>query len=334
MKQSHNRRGVSPEYRQRLRDTLAGILSRDRRGTPSRLRQLCENLIEIFDASSKRRYIGVYGQQKAGKSTLFNSIIREEVLPVKAIPTTGSIIDLIRNPEAKDYTVTCCKGTNRYPKNFNTAEEVCNFLDKVATQKQPVDKVEVKAAFPHAAEFMTPGCILRDTPGAIANPDDAEAERLKEDSQKTLDSLSEVCIPIFCVSGEAIGSTDDKELYDNHLRDRFCLHVITHRDGDDNEEVVQDLDDKLGIYHDNIDENPIICTGKSNKRSPFVDRGLDDLAEQIRAFLDEGSLAGKMFIMAKYISECHIDGNLPWKVDVVLIDKLNHLVEEIENDEN
>lgn len=322
---------IQPADRARLRDVLAIILSRHPNDT-SHLRQLCVNLVEIYDASSSRRYIGVYGQQKAGKSTLFNSIVGEEVLPVKAIPTTGSIIDLIRNERASDYTVTAYRNQAPFPRKFSTAAEVCAYLDKVATQKDPFDKVEVEAAFENACSFMTSGCVLRDTPGAIADPEDALADRLKEDSQKTIASLDEVCIPIFCVNGDAIGSQDDKNLYDAYLRDRLCLHVITHRDGDDNTGSIADFDEKFGIYHDKIAENPVICTGKSTRKKPFVDIGLKELAGQISAFLDEASLSVKMLKMAEYIMQKQEE--LPWVTDVVLMDNLKQLIDRIKEDEN
>lgn len=322
---------ILPEYRGKLRNALADILSRCPNDT-SHLRQLCVNLVEIYDASSSRRYIGVYGQQKAGKSTLFNSIVGEEVLPVKAIPTTGSIIDLIRNERVSDYTVTAYRKQAPFPRKFSTAEEVCAYLDKVATQKDPFDKVEVEAAFINARSFMTSGCVLRDTPGAIANPEDALADRLKEDSEKAIASLNEVCIPIFCVNGEVIGSQDDMDLYSTYLRDRLCLHVITHSDGGKNKDVVADFDEKFGIYHDNISENPIICTGKKNRKSPFVDIGLAELASQINAFLDEASLSAKMLKMAEYILQKKDE--LTWVRDVLLMDNLEQLIERIKEDEN
>lgn len=329
--QPYKQMDINPNLQKELRDSLAEALSRDSAKKPQ-LKGLCVNLVQMYDATTpgKRRYIGVYGQQKAGKSTLFNSIVGEEVLPVSDTPTTGSLIDLVRNPDAKAYVVSGYRnGEQSVPKSFSTAKATSDYLAMVAAQVDPFDRVTVEAPFPHSNKLMSAWCVLRDTPGAIANPEDALQERLKEDSRKTLASLDEVCIPVFCVNAETVGAADDLELYNNHLKNRLCLHVLTHQDGGAKDETIQDFYEKFHIVPDLISENPVICTGKTDMGKPYVDIGLEELTMRMEAFLDRESLANKMLSMAQFICQKYKNEDLPWYIDKTLIDRLKRIMDKI-----
>lgn len=316
-----------------IRNALAQLVASGRLNgseTPSLLR--CDRLINFYDMVSKKQEDGcvfaVYGSPKMGKSTLFNSIIGADVLPRRPIPTTGSVIDL-RKKARKDYEVVCKRNGEPYWKHFKTPEMVCEFLDTYATQDNPCDSVFVTGPFPDAAEFITEQCVLRDTPGAEAILDATDRvvdERLKEDSSKTLQSLQEPCIPLFCVSAKTIGQKQDLDFYSNYFQGRCCLHVITRIDGInedlESQEVLNIKDDfrhTFGIFPSETIPAPVVCTGIKDAASGCtrVNIGLEDLAREMQNLISLPKLGDDLRNVADYILRHDIDWDAGYDKEIL-----------------
>ena len=318
-----------------VRDELAKLVAVGRRdASPSGTLNRYYDLLRLFDITCNRSKDGcvfaVYGSPKTGKSTLFNSLMGEAVLPACPIPTTGSIIDLRKDTKRSDYEVDCRRNGGISHRNyFPDTRGVCDFLKKYATQKTPCEKVIVTGPFPKAASFISHRCSLRDTPGAEALLDTETRvvdDRLREDSEKTLASLKEPCVPLFCVSARTIGQQQDMDFYSAHFRSKCCLHVITHIDA-----VSTDLGDPavtakaerfrevFGVFPSSDCPNPIVCTGILNRPGGdrFVNIGLQELCDEMKVFLDPSGLGARILDTATFVLNHGIDWDDHGKKEII-----------------
>ena len=233
------------EWNSQLRDALALIVS-GMRPEDGKLRRRYSALIQLYDQvlgqgniGNQTLSIGVYGCPKKGKSTLLNSLLGEEILPDKAIPTTSSIITLRRDKNREDYEVNCyAEDGDKRTVHFENPSEVRKDLDQWGSHQGKDPRwatIDVIGPFPHANKKLSPNFILRDTPGAEAYVSEEEQghrveEELKRDSERAFKSIERTDLHLFCVSCEAIGSERDKRFYDNFFTERACIHVLTKRD--------------------------------------------------------------------------------------------------------
>lgn len=331
----------------RLRDTLAALVASGYRlKGPEKLLNRYSALIRLYDTASTKDKKGcifaVYGSPKMGKSTLFNSLMGENVLPVKPIPATGTVIDLIKDKRKSNYEVAC-QGEHTLINTFATPDDVCRFLNTYATQGSTFDSIKVTGAFPNAREFLTQRCILRDTPGAEARFNNEEEaggssnENLKADSEKAFASLKENCIPLFCVSAETIGQKEDVTLYDEYFRDLCCLHILTHidkrtKDTQSAEAMAagNEFRKKFSILPSADAPNPIVYTGISNKAGgqKFVDLGLDELEEEMKGFTSPETLEHKLRDIAVYLNEQKQEHGTPvFPADEIYYQRLSKVLE-------
>lgn len=336
-----------------LRDAFAAIVAVGRRAhAQSETLERFYHLLNLYDAVCGKKQKGcvfaVYGIPNMGKSTLLNSLMGESILPESPIPTTGSVIELQKDDNHDGYNVVCWRnGHPEYPYVCKDAESVYSFLDKHATQDNPCESIRITGRFPNARQFMTDGCILRDTPGVeaalqaeIECPVD---ERARADSDKALASIDDNCIPLFCVNAQTIGQQEDKKLYDRYFTHRCCLHVLTHIDSrsedvrsPEAQSAIDDFAKKFGIFPSSIDPKPVVCTGinKHSDGNRFVNIGLDELEEKMKSFLPE-QLQQRLFKVSQFIldekeKDVHIiDWEVPqiyWKKMQVAVDKLTEIM--------
>lgn len=309
-----------------LRDTIAQLVFLgNQSGKATDTLQRYQELISLYDTVCKIDSDGcvfaVYGSPKMGKSTLFNSIMGAEVLPNHPIPTTGSIIDLKKDKERRDYEVTCKRNGKPFTNHFREPKQVCEHLDKYATQKNPFNSVTVTGPFPDAADFVTDKCILRDTPGAEACMDTTARDvddLLRRDSQTALASLNEPCIPLFCVNAKTIGQGQDRDFYQKYFKNRFCLHVLTHIDAIsqdiDSQEVLKNKDDfmeKFDIIQAENEPKPIVCTGIRDMPGgdTMVNIGKEGLVAAMKKLISPTELGKIIRDIAVYIRDNGVD----WK---------------------
>ncbi|MBU8907448.1 dynamin family protein [Desertibacillus haloalkaliphilus] len=135
----------------------------------------CEQLVEKLD--DNQLVIAFCGQFSAGKSTLINELIGQEVLPSHPIPTSANIVKVkaARHPEVvvtfKDKGTVTFKGEGA----FDSVEQYCMDGDSV-------DIVDIR----EPNEQLPKGVTLLDTPGIDSTE---EAHRLATESHLHLADL-------------------------------------------------------------------------------------------------------------------------------------------------
>jgi len=147
------------EYHQN-KDRLLGSLERLKTliaqdGEPRRMSEL-HNLIHKL--KENQFYLVVLGQFKRGKTTLINTLLGADLLPVGVLPLT-SIITLIRHGEQATGEVTFLNGTT---KKISLPE----LPDYVTETGNPENRKGVKRVdITYPSPFLAGGVVLIDTPG-------------------------------------------------------------------------------------------------------------------------------------------------------------------------
>ena len=250
--------------------------------------------------------IGVYGSPKAGKSTLLNSLLGEEVLPATPIPTTGSIIDLKREAGRENYELLCHRDRDTRIVRKNRGSDVREYLDKFGTQNRPFDRIEIRGPFPYALPFMAPNFTLRDTPGFETESID---ELLENDSEKAMKAIADTDLCIFCVRGDAIGQDRDVQIFEKFFKDRFCVHVLTHMEGLSGAEKLESLNDfyeKFQIVPDDVDPKILAYTGidySDETDTALINVGREELIEALNCYLKPELIVERIKLISKYITE-------------------------------
>lgn len=292
-------------------------------------------LLSNYDKAKNKAgiIIGVYGSPKAGKSTLLNSLLGEEVLPATPIPTTGSIIDLKRDAECEYYELLCRRdGEAPHIVRKNRGSDVREYLDKFGTQNRPFDRIEIWGPFPNALPFMTPNFTLRDTPGFETESID---ELLESDSEKAMKAIDSTDLCIFCVRGDAIGQDRDVQIFEKFFRNRFCVHVLTHMEGLSGDEKLESLNDfyeKFQIVPDDVDPKILAYTGidySAETDTSLINVGREELIEALNHYLAPGLIVERIKLISKYITE-HPD-LIGWPVPQLFLKTLKGLIKSTES---
>lgn len=331
---------VTPEDRERMlieafgnivgEGSLVGIPRTEQHFNWQRYSYLLSN----YDKAKNKAdiIIGVYGSPKAGKSTLLNSLLGEEVLPATPIPTTGSIIDLKRDAECEYYELLCRRdGEAPHIVKKSRGSDVREYLDKFGTQKRPFDRIEIRGPFPNALPFMTPNFTLRDTPGFETESID---ELLESDSEKAMKAIDSTDLCIFCVRGDAIGQDRDVQIFEKFFRNRFCVHVLTHMEGLSGDEKLESLNDfyeKFQIVPDDVDPKILAYTGidySAETDTSLINVGREELIEALNHYLAPELIVERIKLISKYITE-HPD-LIGWPVPQLFLKTLEGLIKSTE----
>lgn len=339
---------------QQLRDQLALVLSEyyrtfgedndnEKKPLPPFFKKW-KSIIDIYDIvkGNKPRIIGVYGTPKMGKSTLLNSLVQEDVLPRGIKPVTGSVINMERHQHDQEYFVTCFRtGDDGKETLFNVYQhpnvaKVREYLDRVAGQTNPSDRVEVRGPFPNALAFFQDKYKLRDTPGAISK-EDAKSANLSRDSRRAIQSMEEVCLPLFCVSCESLQEKNHVQYYRDFFADRICIFVITKCDDlteEDRLEIRNTILNDYGIMKDDINI-PLIYTGKKQNEDPYITQeSCETLEKEIQHILSEDYVEKAVHMSCRgVIKVINKDGNkdggsLGWPVPEVTLKYIQYLLDE------
>jgi len=137
--------------------------------------------------SANRFYLAVLGQFKRGKTTLINSLLGADVLPVAVVPLT-SIITILSHGERPEVTVRFVSG--------KTQRIGIKELEQYVTERhnpqntKSVKHVEVRYPSP----YLKDGILLVDTPGV--------GSTYRHNTEVTHSFLAQVDAAIFLVSGD------------------------------------------------------------------------------------------------------------------------------------
>ena len=104
----------------------------------------------------KQIVISVFGQFKRGKSTLINSILKEQILPVGIIPVTSVVTRI-------EYGEIAARVHFEENQNYVDIEEINQFVNE---KHNPNNTKKVKSvSLWYPSEFLKNGIVLVDTPG-------------------------------------------------------------------------------------------------------------------------------------------------------------------------
>lgn len=257
--------------------------------------------------------IGVYGLPNMGKSTLLNTILGESILPVDVIATTGSVID-IKRKNTSDYEVISTVSQSEddaIPIHLPTAKDVRDYLVRHGSQKDPFSSIEISGPFPNAMSFMKNNYVLRDTPGfERLSEGQVRSERLEEDTKKTIASLDEPDVYLFCVSAESPCSNRDLALYNEYFRSRFCVHVMTHAEDIPDKRLIKtknEFNQRFLLRPSDFDSKPLVCTGIRNRAESvgdtFLDFGKENLEEAVSKYLSPEDIQTRILAICRFIIE-------------------------------
>ena len=327
----------------RLRDQLALTLSEYYRtegkrhvGEEPPFLQKWRSVIDLYDIvmGNKDRIIGVYGTPKMGKPTLLNSLVQEDILPRGIKPVTGSVINMERQRNAREYTVTSYRADASGKEVLNRVfrhpdvEKVHQYLEREAGQSNPSDRVEVRGSFPRSLASFRDQYKLRDTPGAISRA--ALSENLSRDSQRAIQSMNEVCVPLFCVSSESLQEKNHVQYFKDFFADRICICVITKCDDVSEEERLELRNEFLNAYGILDADIPIVFTAKSNVNDPFVMQSCcHELEAVIGKILSEKHVSGLICSSCQTLLDLSERGvDIGWDVPSSILDNMKYLLRE------
>lgn len=278
--------------------------------------------------------IGVYGRPKMGKSTLLNTILGEAILPVGPDPTTGSVIDIKRR-DRDDYELICTvsqRGSILI--HLPTVKAVRDYLTMHGSQQNPFDYIGISGPFPHAMPFMKNNYILRDTPGfERLYAEQVSNERLEEDTQKTIASLDEPDVYLFCLEAATCENGADLDLYNEYFRSRFCVHVLTKVEDVSDKDLI-DLKNrfkqKFQLLPSDFDSKPLVCTGISNRTEndgdSFLNIGKEKLGDYVSKYLSPEDILARVLAICRFIIK-HPEKSGASVVPQVHIEKLKFHIE-------
>ncbi|MFT4108488.1 dynamin family protein [Propionicimonas sp.] len=179
--------------------------------------------------------VAVLGRFKAGKSTLLNQLLGEDLLPVRAIPATA-VITRLRYGPGRSLTVQLAHGGERAIR----PEELADWVTEAGNpdNRRGVEAVEITS--PALADL--PHLVLVDTPGTGSS--------WHHNTRTSLDWLPRVGAAVVAISATEPLAAEDLQLVGEIQRHTPTLLVVLTRmdllDVRDEEDVMAHVRDQLG----------------------------------------------------------------------------------------
>jgi small GTP-binding protein len=152
---------------------------RQEAGVLEELRELADKLV------SNRFYLAVLGQFKRGKTTLVNSLLGADILPVAVVPLT-SIITILSYGETPEVTVVF---NSSAPRSIRL-EEIPEYVTERQNPQNAKGVKQVEVCWP--SPYLRDGILLVDTPGV--------GSTYEHNTEVTHSFLARVDAAIFMVS--------------------------------------------------------------------------------------------------------------------------------------
>ena len=191
------------------------------------LPQLRKLLVRAERCNSNKYAVAVVGLSNAGKSTLLNALLNQQLAPASNGPCTAAVIEF-------EYADTvglslCWKDHLSKTEHGLTPEEVLHRLEEMATGEpaqghSAPDRITITTP----SEFLRDGLVLVDTPGFGA----ALSAEAKDAHDAVLKSyLAAEAAQVFLVVNAKRGLTHvEKQFWQEHLVDRCDDVVVTRSD--------------------------------------------------------------------------------------------------------
>ena len=186
-------------------------------------------------------YLAIVGEFSSGKSTLINSLIRDDLLKIDALPATTAAATVIEHDDRMDIEVvynggnieTYRKGLSFgkklwrsiiKPKNEKVKDELREYIHK-ATAEEEIAKTIRKVTIKHPSEALKNGLVIIDTPGTdVENP---RHEAVTKNAIRELSDAAIIVIPSTKPVSESIIGFLERNLKDVLAR---CVFIVTKMD--------------------------------------------------------------------------------------------------------
>lgn len=248
----------------------------------------------------------VLGQFKAGKSSLINSIIGEELLPVGVIPVTSIITRLQYGEERRAHI----RFLNNKSKEINLYE-IDDFITESKNPKN-IKQIEVVDLFlPELQNFRNIRIV--DTPGL--------GSFFKNNSDTTLQWLPEIGLALMTISVERPLSGEDIILLKSIIRYAAGVNIILTKTDLIAEHQLDEI--KKYIEKSLMHEGFFVSTTKDNSHADTGDNHhpLEILSHSIK---NNSSISGSQLYEKIFVP---LEQNLSGSFTVILNHKINSLIQ-------
>lgn len=268
------------------------LASKDDKLPPGRSEQLVAlahrigKIRDLENGSAKKR-VGVFGAPNRGKSTLLNTLLGGDVLPMAQVPLSTTTIEIEQDSSVEQWRLVINHASGRIEsRDCESTQEVAELLERFGSRRggaEPAERLRLKGAFPNC-RILGMGGVLMDTPGAeVAFGSD---ERLEAEARRAVEALGNTHVVLFCIRADQVGSRSDNDLYEKHIRILSPVHVVTMKDKwpDDPGYLVDEVFKQYGLTQ----ANPILFSAVEARSSETrATSGIDELESMIERELEK-----------------------------------------------
>ena len=221
--------------------SLTGLKgSGGKQGVAEGLEYLSGRLRKVRTLAKEKREIriGVFGPPKRGKSTLLNVFLGGDVLPSGKTPMTHCAVELYNIAGTGERSRMMAHNVDgsidaEYDLDFSAMRDE---LERRFLRSAETRKIQLYGDF--SAGIVLENSVLLDTPGAeAAFEEDAREDamgsrgaQLRTDTERALEMLSEVDVPLFCMRADNLGSEGEANFYERYMRRIRPINVVNFKD--------------------------------------------------------------------------------------------------------
>ena len=218
-------------------------------------------IIQTFEKAENTLFdINVVATMSAGKSTLINALLGQQLMPAANLPTTATIVRIIdTDTESKKFSAVAFDKSNNIVEKIDTVT-----LDdmKRLNANSKVSIIELKGKIPFVASSGMK-LVLVDTPG----PNNSRDERHREMTIRMLKN-SDKSLVLYVMNAQQLGVDDEKKFLDivcesmgkkgKQSRERYIFVVNKMDDFDFEDQDVSDVEKALDDVKKNLEGRRIL----------------------------------------------------------------------------